>query len=373
MPRLSISLFLVVAVLCWVTVPLPVAAVEANPPAAPSADRPVEPVSAIDEPMDGLRLSRNLSPESVTSQIAKDRVQGFSRPEGAELIDGGVLQHPVGPGETLVELARVYGLGFNEVRAANPAVEVWLPEPGTRLQVPRRWVLPDSGARIVINLPEMRLYHHLPDGRVATHAVGIGRIGIATPSGRARVLRKAVDPSWYVPASIRAEDPKLPDVIPPGPENPLGNRAVYLSLPGYLLHGTNEPYGIGRRVSHGCIRLYPEDVLRFHDAVQIGDTVEIVHQPVKAGWSEGALWLEVHAPLPEQGEVDLDALAGQVIGRALARRPKARVMLDWRAVARVAAQASGMPMVVARPVAEETTSKGSEPDQPAAPAAVTGM
>ncbi len=311
----------------------------------------------------GLRLTETLG--LSPAQVESYRDKGYSLSAGDDVIGSGLHHHLIREKDTLVALARWYGVGFNEVREANRQMEIWLPAKGKSMTVPMRWILPDSTARIVINLPEMRLYMKRHDGMVGTYPIGIGRQGFATPVGRARLLRKKEAPSWYVPASIRERDPDLPEVVPPGPENPLGSHALYLSLPGYLLHGTNEPYGIGRRVSHGCIRLYPEDVVRFFDLARVGDSVEIVHQPVKAGWFGDELHLEVHASLAEQGEVDLQVIANAVINKALAKRPGTRVMLNWRQVSRLLKEATGVPEVVSEPVAADTRAKTTDSSVPA--------
>ena len=279
---------------------------------------------------------------------------------GEEVVGSGQLQYKVRGPETLVVLARQYGMGFHELRIANPGLSTWVPTPGTVITGSFQRVLPQSLARIVINLPEMRLYHRHGDGLMDTYPVGIGRQGIATPLGKARVIGKAVAPTWTVPRSIRADDPTLPAVVPPGPDNPLGSHALYLSMPGYLLHGTNQPYGIGRRVSHGCIRLYPEDIVRFFGHVTVGQTVEIVHQPIKAGWRGEDLYLEIHAPLSDHDPVPLTAEATTVIRRALGRRPGLRRVLDWRLVDQMAARADGIARRISQHPANSPTESVGE-------------
>ncbi|GAB4389396.1 MAG: L,D-transpeptidase family protein [Thermodesulfovibrionales bacterium] len=206
--------------------------------------------------------------------------------------------YQVKPGESLHEIARRFGLGFNEIAAANPGVDPWVPAEGRLLSIPTRWVLPDAPREgIVINLAEMRLYHFVnPEGArlVKTYPIGIGREGFDTPTGEFSVVQKIKDPPWIVPESIRAEKPELPAVVPPGPDNPLGSHAMRLSNPSYLIHGTNRPFGVGWRASHGCIRLYPEDIGELYQAAKDGEKVRIVYQPVKAGVEEGKVYVEVH-------------------------------------------------------------------------------
>jgi L,D-transpeptidase ErfK/SrfK len=207
--------------------------------------------------------------------------------------------HWVKGGESLIEIARKFDLGYNEIVDANPGVDPFVPGNGTRIILPTSWILPDTTVRsgMVINLSELRLYYYyrLKDiNYVRTFPVGIGREGDPTPTGIFRVVEKIVSPAWYVPESISKENPNLPKIIPAGPDNPLGSFAMRLSLPTILIHGTNKPWGIGRRVSHGCIRLYPEDIPRLFALVPTGTVVEIVSQPVKVGMRDGRVYVEVH-------------------------------------------------------------------------------
>jgi len=211
--------------------------------------------------------------------------------------------------DTFVEFARAYGLGYDELIAANPGVDPWLPGKGTAIVLPTQYVLPNAPRRgIVMNIASKRLFYYPPvaDGEpqvVETFPIGIGRTGWATPTGVTTVTSKARDPIWYVPRSVRKEyaaagDP-LPPQVPPGPDNPLGRHALGLGMPGYLIHGTNKPAGVGMRVSHGCIRLYPEDIEYVFAKVGVGTDVRIVNQPYLFGWRDDQLYLEPHAPLDE--------------------------------------------------------------------------
>ena len=284
----------------------------------------------------------------ITGDVPMQR-RWYPAVAGDEVIGTRQLRYLIQGTETLVELARVFDLGFNEIQDANAGVNVWLPTAGTLIRGSFRFVLPLTPARIVINLPEMRLYHKRPDGWVDTYPVGIGREGLDTPLGTARVVRKKQAPSWYVPASIRLEKPSLPAVVPPGPENPLGTHAVYLSMSGYLIHGTQEPYGIGRRVSHGCMRLYPEDIVRFYEEVSANDSVAIVSQPIKAGWQGNQLFLEVHNAFSKKEQVQLGNRATTVINQALFRRKgHEKVVLDWPLVNKMVRQADGIPQVIGK-------------------------
>jgi L,D-transpeptidase ErfK/SrfK len=264
---------------------------------------------------------------------------------------------------TLVQIARTFDVGYEELRLANPDVDVWLPGEATPVVLPTMSVIPSVPREgIVLNLPSMRLLYFKPadaaDGEptalrsITTHPIGIGREGWATPTGRAEVTQKARDPVWYPPASVRAEhaeigDP-LPSVVPPGPDNPLGAFAIGLSMPGYLIHSTNKPAGVGMRVSHGCIRLYPEDIEALFDEIPSGLPVNIIDEPVLAGWRDGELYLEVHTPLAED-ERDLNAQAARVIDAAFQRAGLDPVPVDPDVVARVVAEQRGIPYPVLRP------------------------
>ena len=191
--------------------------------------------------------------------------------------------------DTLIDIARRYSLGYDEIVHANPGVDRWAPGEGTPIVLPTRHVLPDAPREgVVLNIAEMRLYYYPKAGAdgqrvVHTYPVSIGRMDWKTPMGLTKIVAKDVDPAWRPPASIKAEHAAegdfLPDVIPGGPDNPLGRYAMRLGVPGYLIHSTNKPYGIGMRVTHGCVRMYPEDIERLFGMVPVGTTVRLVDQP----------------------------------------------------------------------------------------------
>lgn len=210
---------------------------------------------------------------------------------------------------TFSTLAREYGLGYDELVAANPGIDPWLPGDNTPVLLPTQYVLPEGPHRgLVLNVAAKRLFYfpEVAAGapvEVITYPVGIGRVGWETPLGQAKVIGKATDPTWYVPRSVREEhaargDP-LPSIVPPGPDNPLGRHVLQLDMPGYLLHGTNKPYGVGMRVSHGCVRLYPENIELLYSLVGIGESVRIVNEPYLVGRLNGEYYLESHSPLEE--------------------------------------------------------------------------
>lgn len=220
-------------------------------------------------------------------------------------IVGTVQTAQVKKGEALADIGRKFDLGIYEMIEANPNVDAWVPPVGKPVIIPTQFILP-SGPRkgMVINLAEMRIYYYHPGGRlVTTHPIGIGKKGWNTPLGRGKIIQKKANPTWRPPKSIRDEharngDP-LPRVVPPGPKNPLGKFAMRLSIPGYLIHGTNRPGGIGVRSSSGCIRMYPEDIQSFFGKVPLGTPVRIIHAQYKFGIHKGKVYLEAHEPLSD--------------------------------------------------------------------------
>jgi L,D-transpeptidase ErfK/SrfK len=253
----------------------------------------------------------------------------------------GELSHDVIAGEdTLVDVARRNRMGYDEVALANPDVDHWLPPPDTKVVLPTRFILP-WGERegIVVNLAEYRLYYFPKPQRgtppaVETYAVSAGRDEWPTPRVTTRISRKLENPAWYPNRAIRdehaADGESLPSVVPAGPENPLGRFVLKLAMPGgYFIHGTSKPFGIGMSVTHGCLRLYPEDIEQLFAWVPQGTRVRIIDEPYKATWKDGVLYVEAHAPLDEDGvpRVDRRALERR-LDRALEGRP-GRVDPAW--------------------------------------------
>lgn len=268
---------------------------------------------------------------------------------------GSLRVHRIVEDETLLQVARRHDLGYVELLAANPGVDPWIPDAGRHILLPTAHLLPQAARRgIVINLAELRLYLFGKEGEVrATFPLGIGRQGWQTPEGETRIVAKRRDPVWVPPKSIIEEQPDLPAAVPPGPNNPLGAYALNLDWPGYVIHGTNKPYGVGRRVSHGCIRLYPEDIAWLFDEVGIGTRVTIVDQPVKIGWSDGALYLEAH---PTQSQVDeLETLRAPTPAPAPGLMDWARLYagedaerVDWARAESVVRERRGVPVRITR-------------------------
>jgi L,D-transpeptidase ErfK/SrfK len=258
--------------------------------------------------------------------------------------------------DTLLDIARRNNLGYEEITNANPGVDAWLPGAGTIVVVPKQRLLPRAPRTgIVINLPEHRLYWYPPAQKgkpaiVWTFPVSIGKMDWNTPLGRTTIVSKAKDAPWIPPKSVREEHAKrgepLPAVVPGGPDNPMGRYKMALGIPGgaYLIHGTNRPAGIGMQVTHGCMRLYPEDIEALYGMVPIGTPVTIVNQPYKWGWHQGALLIEVHPALQEDA-VEPPTLTDltRLIVEATAREPLA---IDWVGAERIWREARGVPASV---------------------------
>jgi L,D-transpeptidase ErfK/SrfK len=216
--------------------------------------------------------------------------------------------------DTLYDLARTYSLGSEELIRVNPSVDPWLPGAGKELTIPGRHILPTGPHEgIVVNLPEHRLYYYPKPVRgkpqeVITYPVSIGKMDWRTPLGLTHVIAKQKDPIWFPPESVRKEhaaagDP-LPASVPPGPDNPLGAYAMRLAAGGgtYLIHGTNNPIAVGLAVTHGCIRMYPNDVAALFPMIPVGTAVRLVNEPVKVAWVDGELLLEAHPPVDAEGQ-----------------------------------------------------------------------
>jgi len=275
--------------------------------------------------------------------------------------------------DTIPDIARRFDLGFDEVANANPGIDPWLPGAGTRIVLPTQFVLPEAPHEgLVVNLAALRMYYFPKPGKdgrrvVYTYPIGIGKVGWATPAGTTKIVSKRKDPYWTPPASVRKEhaeegDP-LPARVPPGPDNPLGTRAMNLGWPTYLIHGTNKPAGVGLRASHGCIRMFPEDVTQLFDMAPVGTKVTVVNQPIVYRWQRDALYVQSYPPHEELLEA-----------KAKKKRPKAGgppephthlddalkakmqkavephgATIDWALVDRVISEARGVAVPVTRP------------------------
>lgn len=288
--------------------------------------------------------------------VGKTSAATFALPDNGDTVVGEIGWVRVGAEETFLDIARRHDLGFEEMKLANPSLDPWLPGEGARVVLPTRFVLP-AGPRegVIVNLAEMRLYYFPKrrgkgPGTVVTHPVGIGRVEWETRLGKTEITSKVKSPTWYPPESIRKEhaakgDP-LPRVVPPGPDNPLGDYALRLGFRALLIHGTNDPRGVGMRVSHGCLRMYPEDIVTLHDSVPVGTAVRIVKQGFKTGWRNGTLFLEVH---PLAGEFALEEgteLSGATRSIVASTDEETAGQVDWDQVASAAEGMRGIPVVV---------------------------
>jgi L,D-transpeptidase ErfK/SrfK len=256
--------------------------------------------------------------------------------------------------DTFADLGEANDLGYLEMVAANPGVDPWLPGAGTEIILPTRFILPPGPREgIVINLAEYRMYY-FPKGEnvVHTYPLGIGREGWGSPVTLTKVTAKTANPAWYPPASIRAEhaaegDP-LPAIVPPGPDNPLGPFKFSLSLPGYLIHGSNKKFGIGMRVSHGCFRMLNQNVLELAKMAPVGTPVRIINEPYKFGTSGGKIYLEAHQPLDDHGDPSHVDKHTAVINTLLQRQDMAaNQQMDWEIIREVVTAEDGLPIEVA--------------------------
>jgi L,D-transpeptidase ErfK/SrfK len=267
--------------------------------------------------------------------------------------------------DTLIDIGRRFGLGYDEIVKANSRVNRWVPGKGQRIILPRKHVLPDAPRKgIVLNIAELRLYYYPVVGKgrpseVVTFPISIGRMDWKTPLGTTRVVKKEKDPPWRPTESIKrehaAEGDPLPDVIRGGdPENPLGHYALRLAIPNYLIHGVDDrkANGIGMRVTHGCVRMYPEDIEELYNLVPVKTPVTIVDQPIKLGWDQDQLVLQVISPLDEDEEDYPFQISTEETLRLVREKAGPSMSVDEDAVARAVERSNGIPVVVARRGAE---------------------
>jgi L,D-transpeptidase ErfK/SrfK len=262
--------------------------------------------------------------------------------------------------DTLPDIARRFNIGYEEIVRANPGIDPWLPGEGREIVVPTQFVLPNAPREgIVINIAALRVYYFQPvkPGEkqvVYTHPIGIGKVGWSTPEGSTKVVSKQKDPVWNPPASVRAEHKEngdiLPAVVPAGPDNPLGRYKFTLGWPSYLIHGTNKPYGVGLRSSHGCIRLYPEDVEKLFGMVNPGTKVTVVNQPFVFGWHNDQLYLQAYDVL-EDDKRDWASAQPKLLSKTMTKRIQAELKardekVDWARVAEITRDPRGLALSV---------------------------
>lgn len=250
--------------------------------------------------------------------------------------------------DTIARVARHEGVGFDALRWLNPSVDPWLPGDGTKISLPNVFVLPDAPRTgIVINLSERRLYYfNKRESVLAVFPVGIGTEANATPVLITRTVTKIENPSWTPPPSVRQEHLEkgevLPAIVPAGPDNPLGDFAIQLAVPGIFIHGTNRPLGVGQEVSHGCIRLYADHIEYLVRTVPNGTQVHIVRQPFKAGWYDGSLHLESHARDSREFTGAVAAILKVADSQPVNSEEEAS-KVDWDRIMEVARAARGIP------------------------------
>ncbi len=256
--------------------------------------------------------------------------------------------------DTLVHLARKHGLGFVEMRAANPKLDPWIPGDGARVVLPTQSLLPDAPREgIVINLPEMKLYlFEKPGEAPIVYSISPGREGLNTPVGSTTITSKRANPTWTPTARMIKEDPTLKPFYPAGPDNPMGTHALYLGWPEMRIHGTNKPYAIGRRASSGCIRMYPEAIKDIFQRVPVGTKITSVDQPVKVGWIKDKMYVEV-SPTQEQslrveelGEFKSYEITTEDMKRITKKAGADADKIDWDAVRKAVREHRGYPVAV---------------------------
>ncbi|MFO1428092.1 MAG: L,D-transpeptidase family protein [Steroidobacteraceae bacterium] len=316
-----------------------------------------------------------LAPEAAFATV-------FDLPEDGAGLFGQVEHVRTTYEDTLIELARRYSLGYEELLRVNPGVDPWLPGADRDVVIPGQRVLPPGPREgIVVNIPEHRLYYFPKPkrdekARVMTFPVSVGKMDWRTPLGVTRVVNKRKNPSWYPPPSVRKEheergDP-LPAVVGPGPDNPLGAYAMRLGIPGgnYLIHGTNNPDAVGMAVTHGCLRMYPEDVEQLFNAVPVGTPVALVNEPVKISRVSGEIWLEVHPPVDAEGQQiepdlpDFERRLDELLGPTQAA-------IHWDLALAALRRADGVPQVVGLELLEEEPAT-APPEAAPADATTTG-
>lgn len=296
----------------------------------------------------------------------------------------GTLQVTKVQGEdTFSDIARRFNVGYEEMVRANPGIDPWVPGVGREVVVPTQYVLPDAPREgLVINLAQLRVYYFpkVKEGEpqtVLTHPIGVGKVGWSTPEGATKIVSKTKNPTWTPPASVRKEhleagDP-LPRVVPPGPDNPLGAYKMTLGWPSYLVHGTNKPYGVGMRSSHGCIRFYPEDIAELYGDIPVGTKVTVVNQPFVFGWREGALFVQAF-PVAEDDEREHPSGADALLNAAISDRmwqtvKQHNVSVDLELVTKLADDPRGIAVPVTRTQRPEINAqRGSKKKLPAQPA-----
>lgn len=305
-------------------------------------------------------LSQDIEAPSPEPRLETIETHEFQLAKDQTLI-GNIAVIETRENDTLSDIARHFGLGYNDITNANPDISPWTPKTGSRVILPIQFILPDAPHKgIVLNLANMRMFYYpkqQPD-KVFTYPIGVGRDGWNTPTGATSIVDKKANPTWAVPDSIHKEHllkgDILPSVVGAGPNNPLGLYAMHLGFPNYLIHGTNKPYGIGMQISHGCVQLYPEDIEVLFKKAAVGMAVKIIHQPYLTAWHEDQLYLEANAPL-EKWAQDKAKLKKQLLKQLKTLSTKKNVSIDWSKVDAVIEKTNGIPT----PILENPTEQNN--------------
>jgi L,D-transpeptidase ErfK/SrfK len=293
-------------------------------------------------------VSQMPSPQMIQSKVESIETHKFQL-TGDQSMIGSLAVMNIRENDTFSDIARHFGLGYNDISVANPTISPWTPLAGSRILLPLQYILPNAPHNgIVLNLANKRLFYYPKQqpNNVYTYPVGIGRQGWNTPLGLTSIVAKKANPTWVVPKSIHQEHAEkgdaLPSVVAAGPNNPLGLYAMQLGFPRYLIHGTNKPYGIGMQISHGCVQLYPEDIEVLFKHASEGMPVRIIHQPYMTAWDQNMLYLEANEPL-QKWELEKHKFKIQLLKQLKAISRKKNVSVDWKKVDDVINKSNGVP------------------------------
>ncbi len=299
--------------------------------------------------------------EPAPTEPSPVATQFFELEPGQDMV--GVVQRTTASKEdTLTDIVRRFNVGYEEIVRANPGVDPWLPGEGKEILVPTQYILPNVERKgIVINVPQMRLFYfparkNGEKPQVYTYPIGIGKVGWRTPEGVTKIVRRQKDPTWRPTASIikehRENGEELDRVIGPGPDNPLGKYAFYLAWPSYMIHGTNKPAGVGVRSSHGCLRLYPEDIAQLFEMAPIGTQVRVVNEPFVFGWKDDQLYMQALGELeddPRDWQKARKKLLASSLGKSIQKELKKRgEELQWEVISQLTHAPRGIPVAITR-------------------------
>src|ERR1700733_5775369 len=301
-----------------------------------------------------------VAPAPPAPELPKPSATHRSEVESGNDIVGYVQKTVVGKEDTLPDIARRFDVGYEEILRGNPGDDPWLPGVGREVIVPTQFILPAAPHEgVVVNVAAMRIFYYPPHKKgqpetVYTHPIGIGKVGWKTPEGTTKIVSRQKDPVWVVPKSVREEHQEdgeqLPAKVPAGPDNPLGAYEFRLGWPSYLIHGTNKPYGVGMRSSHGCMRLYPEDIAVFFDLIPIGTKVTVVNQPYLFGWRDGTLYLQAYAVMEDDSR-NWSKDRKRLLAKLLHPKERGKIAqhddeIDWQRVGDLAHEPRAVPVPV---------------------------